>query len=53
MPVITIELQNSLQMPPPDEVKRIWQDMIGWIARNVPSKQQAEVHQGRVIQVKR
>jgi len=53
MPVITIELQNSLQMPSPDEVKRIWQDMIGWIARNVPNKQQAEASQGRVIQVRR
>ena len=32
VPVITIELPNSLKMPPKEEVKRIWQDMIGWIA---------------------
>lgn len=40
VPVITIELPNALRMPPQEEVRRIWQDMIGWIDRNVPNKQQ-------------
>jgi protein MpaA len=51
VPVITIELPNSLKMPPREEVKRIWQDMVGWIDRNVPNKQQqveANVHQTSV-----
>lgn len=38
VPVITIELPNALAMPPQDEVKRIWRDMLGWIARNVSQK---------------
>lgn len=38
VPVVTIELPNALAMPPQDEVKRIWRDMLGWIARNVPRK---------------
>jgi hypothetical protein len=42
VPVITIELPNALTMPPPAEVRRIWQDMLTWIARNVePKGQQA------------
>lgn len=40
VPVITIELPNALTMPPEAEVKRIWQDMLGWIARNVPQRAQ-------------
>lgn len=36
VPVITIELPNALSMPPQDEVRRIWQDMLAWIARSVP-----------------
>ncbi|HJV54240.1 MAG TPA: M14 family zinc carboxypeptidase [Noviherbaspirillum sp.] len=40
VPVITIELPNALAMPPQAEVRRIWQDMLGWIARNVPQKAQ-------------
>lgn len=38
VPVITIELPNALKMPPPDEVQRIWGDMLAWIARDAPSK---------------
>lgn len=38
VPVITIELPNALAMPPQAEVKRIWNDMLGWIARNVAQK---------------
>lgn len=53
MPVITIELPNALKMPQPDEVQRIWQDMIGWIARNVPNKQQQAEAKVQMIQVKR
>lgn len=37
VPVITIELPNALAMPPQDEVRRIWQDMLTWIARSVPA----------------
>lgn len=36
VPVITIELPNALAMPPKDEVRRIWRDMLDWIARSVP-----------------
>ena len=36
IPVITIELPNSLAMPSDAEVKRIWTDMLSWIQRNVP-----------------
>jgi len=39
MPVITIELPNALQMPPPAEVRRIWLDMLKWIGGNVSSKE--------------
>ncbi|MES2048655.1 MAG: M14 family zinc carboxypeptidase [Pseudomonadota bacterium] len=37
IPVVTIELPNATQMPPDAEVLRIWQDMQGWIRRNVPA----------------
>ncbi len=37
IPVVTIELPNASAMPPDAEVQRIWQDMLGWIKRNVPS----------------
>lgn len=40
IPVITIELPNALTMPAQADVKRIWQDMLGWIVRNVPRKNQ-------------
>lgn len=53
MPVITIELPNALQMPSSEEVQRIWQDMIGWIARNVPNKQQQAEAKVQMIKVKR
>ncbi len=36
VPVITIELPNAQTMPERDEVRRIWQDMLDWIARSVP-----------------
>ncbi|WP_245549216.1 M14 family zinc carboxypeptidase [Noviherbaspirillum massiliense] len=38
VPVVTIELPNAQAMPPKAEVQRIWQDMLGWIERNVPQK---------------
>lgn len=37
IPVVTIELPNATQMPSDAEVLRIWQDMQGWIRRNVPA----------------
>lgn len=41
VPVITIELPNAQAMPSKAEVRRIWQDMLGWIERNVPHRGQA------------
>lgn len=38
IPVVTIELPNATVMPPDTEVQRIWQDMLGWIKRNVPAQ---------------
>lgn len=35
VPVVTIELPNALALPPNTEVRRIWQDMLTWIDRNV------------------
>jgi murein peptide amidase A len=45
VPVLTIELPNSMAMPPADEVKRIWTDMLGWMDSNVSSRkpQQAAI----------
>lgn len=37
IPVVTIELPNATKMPSDAEVLRIWQDMQGWIRRNVPA----------------
>ena len=37
IPVVTIELPNATQMPPDAEIARIWQDMQGWIRRNIPA----------------
>ena len=39
VPVITIELPNARTMPPEAEVKRIWDDMLTWIRRNVPPEE--------------
>lgn len=36
VPVITIELPNARQMPSPEETRRIWDDMQGWIALKLP-----------------
>lgn len=41
VPVITIELPNARTMPPDAEVERIWQDMLSWIRRNVPTEMSA------------
>jgi hypothetical protein len=41
VPVITIELANAQAMPSKDEVRRIWQDMLNWIERNVPHQARA------------
>lgn len=35
VPVITIELPNAQTMPTDDETRRIWNDMLDWINRNV------------------
>ncbi|WP_338846361.1 M14 family zinc carboxypeptidase [Massilia sp. W12] len=35
LPIVTIELPNSLEMPPPPEVQRIWQDMLVWMRNNI------------------
>lgn len=36
IPVLTIELPNAVKMPSEHEVVRIWQDMQGWIRKNLP-----------------
>lgn len=41
VPIITIELPNALAMPSEAESRRIWQDMLSWIQRNVPQKREA------------
>ena len=38
VPVITIELPHALDMPDRAETRRIWVDMIDWIARSVPAQ---------------
>ena len=38
IPVVTIELPNSQQMPSEAEVGRIWQDMLAWVEHNVASQ---------------
>ncbi|MET3108207.1 protein MpaA [Oxalobacteraceae bacterium GrIS 2.11] len=35
IPVVTIELPNSQQMPSDAEVTRIWQDMLSWVQLNI------------------
>lgn len=35
VPVVTIELPNAVDMPPVAESRRIWQDMLNWIEKNV------------------
>ncbi len=35
VPVLTIELPNAQTMPPNEEMRRIWRDMLTWIERNV------------------
>jgi len=38
IPVVTIELPNSQQMPSDAEVSRIWQDMLSWVQANISSQ---------------
>ena len=38
IPVVTIELPNSQQMPGDAEVTRIWQDMLDWVQANISSQ---------------
>ncbi len=49
VPIITIELPNALAMPPEAEAKRIWQDMLTWIQRNVPQKAAIPVKQKSML----
>jgi murein peptide amidase A len=35
IPVVTIELPNATKMPSDAETLKIWQDMLGWMKRNV------------------
>lgn len=45
VPVVTIELPNALAMPPEAESRRIWQDMLNWMARNAsPAAPEAKAH---------
>lgn len=43
IPVVTIELPNSQQMPSDAEVARIWQDMLNWVQANISSQQKLAV----------
>ncbi|WP_188395596.1 M14 family zinc carboxypeptidase [Oxalicibacterium flavum] len=43
VPVITIELPNAQQMPSQAEVRRIWVDMVRWIADNVRARSEKDV----------
>jgi murein peptide amidase A len=45
VPVVTIELPNAQTMPPEAETKRIWQDMLAWIQRNVRHQHPSQVKQ--------
>ena len=38
IPVVTIELPNSQQMPSDAEVTRIWQDMLNWVHANISAQ---------------
>jgi protein MpaA len=38
VPVITIELPHAQTLPSQADVQRIWQDMLGWVDRNVPNQ---------------
>ena len=38
IPVVTIELPNSQQMPSDAEVARIWKDMLVWVENNVAAQ---------------
>lgn len=38
IPVVTIELPNSQQMPSDAEMARIWQDMLSWVQQNISSQ---------------
>ncbi|MDB5769760.1 MAG: murein peptide amidase [Burkholderia sp.] len=42
VPVVTIELANAQTMPSKEEVRRIWQDMLGWIENNVSTQTTAQ-----------
>ncbi len=44
IPVVTIELPNSLVMPADAEVARIWQDMLNWVQHNVKSQTPVSSH---------
>lgn len=53
VPVITIELPNAQKMPPQAEVRRIWVDMLRWIARNVEPQQKSAIRPISASGVKR
>ncbi len=46
VPVITIELPNAQAMPAPAEVRRIWHDMLNWIADHVSPPAHAQTPPG-------
>ena len=50
VPVITIELPNARAMPTEAEARRIWQDMLTWINRNVPKQKEAMSVRGTSLQ---
>jgi murein peptide amidase A len=48
VPVLTIELPNSMAMPTDAEARRIWTDMLGWMEKNVSSKKSPQPAPQRV-----
>lgn len=45
VPVITLELPNAGQMPPPGQAQRIWGDMLVWLEKNLPKRKPTQYSQ--------
>lgn len=42
IPVLTLELKHAGIMPPPEELKNIWADMVTWLKQNLPVERSKE-----------
>jgi len=36
VPVVTIELQHALKMPPDAEIRSMWKDLVSWMDTRLP-----------------